>query len=290
MNEIYTFALLTTLASTLRPTYGTSCPRDRCRVVRNTVFDLMVPLYQKANLKFPPQCPFNPDHDIYGEQENLKQMDGPSHWMCNICGKAFYTEKTLDQHFDNRHPEQIKKGPTSVCLADYCDIFRCDIIMGIKKPDYWSMVMCKHEEMKNKHTKCKESLKKCVPPDLSSIQNREFYNKLTDAICSKLDCDKYWDTPPEEGGIGLFLYILAGFILVLALIIYYFVAYSHFYSDEPIFAQHVVEDHRAPVYPPGSQEIRNRFQQTRIKQHNSSRPIMNSNKTGDQAHLRQSMG
>ena len=36
---------------------------------------------------------------------------------------------------------------TSVCLADYCDIFRCNVLNSPKKDWFWEKALCKEDNM-----------------------------------------------------------------------------------------------------------------------------------------------
>ncbi len=53
----------------------------------------------------------------------------PTQIQCEFCGKSFYEEKYLDLHFDNRHKEKVNHAEDAICLADYCDILRCDVLV-----------------------------------------------------------------------------------------------------------------------------------------------------------------
>lgn len=37
--------------------------------------------------------------------------------------------------------------PDTTCLADYCDIFRCDVISAQYAADYWTKALCKEDEL-----------------------------------------------------------------------------------------------------------------------------------------------
>ena len=41
-----------------------------------------------------------------------------------------------------------------MCLSDYCDIFRCDVLGNTSPPDYWDIAMCKNEDLKQLQYKC----------------------------------------------------------------------------------------------------------------------------------------
>ncbi|KAL1497070.1 hypothetical protein ABEB36_008092 [Hypothenemus hampei] len=108
-----------------------SCPRDNSRIVRKIIQSKWIPVLEKYKIKLPLECPFHSQRDIFGPQEVLKKQHGPSQWTCGICGKSFFEEKFLDMHFDNRHKDYINKAEDAVCLADYCDIMRCDVISNL---------------------------------------------------------------------------------------------------------------------------------------------------------------
>lgn len=54
----------------------------------------------------------------------------PTQWTCGFCGKSFYEERFLDSHFDNRHRGRLNQAEDAICLADYCDIMRCDVLVA----------------------------------------------------------------------------------------------------------------------------------------------------------------
>ncbi|CAF5218376.1 unnamed protein product, partial [Rotaria magnacalcarata] len=48
--------------------------------------------------------------------------------------KTFYSEYYLDIHLSNRHNDTLVQDEQSACLADYCSIFRCDVLKRSKTP------------------------------------------------------------------------------------------------------------------------------------------------------------
>ncbi|XP_072381900.1 uncharacterized protein [Diabrotica undecimpunctata] len=106
-----------------------SCPRDNARIVRKIIQTKWLPVLDKFKVTLPLECPFHPMRDIFGPQQAAKKQHRASQWTCGICGKSFFEEKYLDMHFDNRHKEYINMAEDAVCLADYCDIMRCDVLM-----------------------------------------------------------------------------------------------------------------------------------------------------------------
>ncbi|XP_011337231.1 uncharacterized protein LOC105279268 isoform X2 [Ooceraea biroi] len=105
-----------------------SCPRDRASVVRRIVHKRWMPVLKKYQVELPLECPFHESRDIFRPQQKAKHQHRPSQWTCGLCGKSFYAEKHLDAHFDNRHKSNVNTAEDAVCLADYCDIMRCDVL------------------------------------------------------------------------------------------------------------------------------------------------------------------
>ncbi|XP_075212968.1 uncharacterized protein LOC142319504 isoform X4 [Lycorma delicatula] len=105
-----------------------SCPRDSATVVRKLIQKKWIPVLEKYQVQIPLECPFHPMRDIFRPQQAAKLQHRPSQWTCGFCGKSFYGENFLDLHFDNRHKNNINMAEDAVCLADYCDIMRCEVL------------------------------------------------------------------------------------------------------------------------------------------------------------------
>lgn len=73
------------------------------------ILQVVYPLFQQVKAIIPDTCLFSPERDKYLLQEENKVSEGISKWYCNYCGKGFYSEDFLDQHFDNRHPEFVRE-------------------------------------------------------------------------------------------------------------------------------------------------------------------------------------
>ncbi|XP_071867619.1 uncharacterized protein isoform X3 [Bombus fervidus] len=87
-----------------------------------------MPILKRHQVELPLECPFHESRDIFRPQQKAKHQHRPSQWTCGLCGKSFYAEKHLDAHFDNRHKSNVNTAEDAVCLADYCDIMRCDVL------------------------------------------------------------------------------------------------------------------------------------------------------------------
>ena len=106
------------------------CSRESSRVVRRIVQSKLTPIFQKYHVELPLECPFHPARDLFAPQENAKVQHRATQWTCGFCGKSFYEEKSLDLHFDNRHRSRVNEAEDAICLADYCDIMRCDVLVA----------------------------------------------------------------------------------------------------------------------------------------------------------------
>lgn len=78
----------------------------------------------------PQECPFHPLREIFAPQQAAKTQNRRNQWTCNLCGKSFFEEKFLDMHFDARHSSTINTAEDAICLANFCDIMRCRILLS----------------------------------------------------------------------------------------------------------------------------------------------------------------
>ncbi len=85
----------------------------------------------------PEQCPLHFTHDVFKVQELAKLHYRANLWTCGLCGKSFYREPYLDLHVASKHASSVSFDLTSVCLANFCDVFRCraylKLIKGMQK-------------------------------------------------------------------------------------------------------------------------------------------------------------
>ncbi|KAL5279390.1 hypothetical protein ACFFRR_003786 [Megaselia abdita] len=106
------------------------CSKDNSRLVRKIIKAKWTPILEKYQVKFPLECPLHPLRDIFGPRQDAKKRHRPTQWTCKLCGKSFYQEKFVDNHFDARHKHLINKAEDSVCLSEFCDIMRCDVFQS----------------------------------------------------------------------------------------------------------------------------------------------------------------
>ncbi|KAL5007342.1 hypothetical protein ScPMuIL_016148 [Solemya velum] len=218
------------------------CSREYSRLVRNALQTKLYPLYAAVDSSMPQSCPLFLERDMYGAQESNKIMETINKWMCDYCGKSFLHEYFLDLHFQNRHSEYVRKEADTVCLADYCDYFRCDVVSGKKTADFWDVALCLEDDMEELAENCKVlnllllSLMcffiGCIPDRLSRNDTEFLKNNMFNEVCSFLTCSKFWETKDEKmNSSAIVMYVVFTVFTFIVLIIYYCVAYHYFFTD-----------------------------------------------------------
>lgn len=229
------FAYLVWLLTCCLTSANDDCSRSRARIVRNIMTAELSPIYEEFSVRMPAKCPLSPERDTYSSHEAHKYMEAASKWTCNYCGKGFYEERFIDMHMDNRHRNMMKIGAESTCLADYCDVFRCDVVQGTKTASYWDVALCKETDLHSLQHKCEKLFTDCLPEPLSIGARLKLFEKLNRTICSFLNCDKYWELPESQvNPVSTAVYIMLFIIMFFGLLVYYYVAYTHFYTDESL--------------------------------------------------------
>lgn len=207
------------------------CDRARSRLVRRVVNEKLLPAFLKIRADISDKCPFDPARDMYRTQEQHKSVETGARWTCHFCGKAFISEYFLDLHFDNRHADQIEGN--ALCLADACDIFRCDVIGRAITPDYWDIALCLEDDMKNLHRQCASMVRSCIRSSLIQNDSAWLTAVMMEELCSYLTCSKYWEIPFEtDNRVSVNgLYIVLTVLIFAGLTIYYCIFITYFYTD-----------------------------------------------------------
>jgi len=206
-----------------------SCSRDQSRVVSHILKEKILPAFRFQNVPVDPICKFAIDRDMYFGHEENKIQENNNRWTCNFCGKAFVNEFYLDQHFGNRHDPEIKVQD-SVCLADVCDVFRCDIVSGASTPDYWDIALCLEDDMEDLYSQCEVLVNDCIPDTATKNQTKYIKDAALESVCSFLTCDKFWETPVRtERGSHIAFYAVMICMTCFGIIIYNFVFYNYFF-------------------------------------------------------------
>ncbi|GFS21264.1 zinc finger, C2H2-type domain-containing protein [Elysia marginata] len=207
------------------------CPRDKSRVVSRVVREKMFPAFNELGVQLNPSCSFSLERDIYAIQEDHKVEESSTRWTCNFCGKSFVSEFYLDRHLENRHKDSIQTGDV-VCLADVCDVFRCDIISGATQPEFWDVALCLESDMQELASQCQTLINGCIPTGLSKNETETLKGQMESSVCNFLTCSRYWDRPTQEDlNPHLALYAVLTTMTIFGIIIYNFVFYNYFFSD-----------------------------------------------------------
>ncbi|KAH9507692.1 hypothetical protein Btru_053481 [Bulinus truncatus] len=207
------------------------CARENSRTVAKVVKERIIPVFSSLKMSIGSECRFSLDRDMYSIQERNKVLEGPNRWTCNFCGKAFVSEYFLDRHFENRHMDQMRTDD-AICLADVCDIFRCDIISGASQPDYWDIALCMEDDMEELFAQCKTIVEDCIPPGHTKNESETVKGQVMENVCSFLTCSKFWNTPyQQEENSYTALYIVLTTMTCFGIVVYNFVFYNYFYSD-----------------------------------------------------------
>ncbi|GIY97664.1 c2H2-type domain-containing protein [Caerostris extrusa] len=87
----------------------------------------VLPILHRYRLSLPLSCPFHSERDLlWWPDIQIDFQDGQ--WVCPFCGKVFTTEEYVMKHYDRKHLNNQVED--SVCFANFCDIFRCDVILA----------------------------------------------------------------------------------------------------------------------------------------------------------------
>lgn len=203
--------------------------------VRKYIEKELLPLYQENDIAVSSQCRWHLNNDIYRIYEEHNHEDGPSKWVCQFCGKGFYEERFLNQHFRNRHPNHLQQGPDITCLADYCDIFRCDVMIKKHKPKYWDVALCKESELKKLKAKCDSLLPLCIQDISDPVLYKKLYNALHERFCGFLNCEKYWELIDKKmESLTTVFYVFSWMLVIIFIFIYYFIAITHYFTDDSL--------------------------------------------------------
>ncbi|XP_055381695.1 uncharacterized protein LOC129612201 [Condylostylus longicornis] len=123
--ELIIFSLLTILSWPRIEIKHTLCSRDNSRLVRKIIHSKWQPILDQYKVKLPIDCPFHKIRDIFWPIQKAKKKNRPTQWTCSLCGKSFFSEKYIDDHLEKH--DVINQAEDAICLADFCDVMRCDV-------------------------------------------------------------------------------------------------------------------------------------------------------------------
>lgn len=149
-------------------------------------------------MKIPLECPFHPLRDIFGPQQAAKKQNRPSQWTCGFCGKSFYEEKHLDLHFEARHHAKINTAEDAICLANYCDIMRCKVLVAKDSTlSFGDSIISTDIELWNEATAYRTALSTSGPRDLAKLPKQHFLPSLLRLQSG--DADELQQTDDTDG-------------------------------------------------------------------------------------------
>lgn len=129
-------------------------------------------------VKLPLECPFHPLREIFAPQQAAKTQNRRNQWTCNLCGKSFFEEKFLDMHFDARHSAIINTAEDAVCLANYCDIMRCKVLLSMDST-FGDSTISTDVEVWSETTAYRTAISESGPRSLAKLPNRNFLPTLS---------------------------------------------------------------------------------------------------------------
>ncbi|CAF1488649.1 unnamed protein product [Adineta steineri] len=210
-----------------------SCSRENSRIVRDYFIEAIYPIYEKNHLSIPYECIFSPNRDIFYQQELNKAKISNTQWLCKYCNKTFYSEYHLDKHLSNRHNDTLIQNEQSVCLADYCLIFRCDVLKQTKKsirsvnplargPD---IVIRKSKQFINEQqltilrSRCASVINECVPHNIHHDNRVNIQHEMYAEVCAYLTTNRYLELPNYFKSLISFTTILSAAIFIFLCLI-----------------------------------------------------------------------
>jgi hypothetical protein len=180
-----------------------ACSRERSRHARGVLDDFFHPVADRNRFRLPPNCPFDRSKDMYLEHEKHKEVVRRTQYKSLYSDKTFYSEHYVDKHMDNRHMDKVPPG-ADVCLADYCEVLRCDEHQAWKHPELRktigssaSRARCSEEKMRGVRHFCEVLMSRCFPTSgvddggaVTAARLREYFTRHH---CDMLTCDGVHD-------------------------------------------------------------------------------------------------
>ena len=208
-----------------------ACSRERSRHARGVLDDFFHPVADRNRFRLPPNCPFDRSKDMYLEHEKHKEVVRRTQYKSLYSDKTFYSEHYVDKHMDNRHMDKVPPG-ADVCLADYCEVLRCDEHQAWKHPELRktigssaSRARCSEEKMRGVRHFCEVLMSRCFPTSGVDDGGAETAARLREYLtrhhCDMLTCDGVHDmfgvlgshhAVPGGGGYALVLIVVFGAI------------------------------------------------------------------------------
>lgn len=224
--EVFLITMLTVITwnQDLRKLH--QCSRENSTIVREVIVKKLMPIFEQHQVAISNECPFHPDRDYLWWPIGDDDRHLGSGW-CPFCGFDFMCSDRLTAHWDQEHREtqQETYRDDLVCLADYCDIFRCDVLIRKRRQykrtstsnfmgylrfaenvEYAHMdiqdsagFVCDPQKMNQLESSCRNVVRQCTfslktNSSSSNVQQQQFALAEADLIkslCSYLSCEHY---------------------------------------------------------------------------------------------------
>lgn len=241
---------------------ASECSREDSRRARLIVNKQVAPRYSMHHLEIPTTCPLSPANDQYAAHEVMKRRLG-SDWMCSVCGKSFKDEAGLESHLTTSH----KVHKVEECLADHCELLRCEPIFGMHQDG--GDRTCDEAHMSKLKSQCMDMVREsCVPTYLNADAKLKLEVSVQASICSYLTCEEYWTTHEDfDTGTHYYYttYAIALCVLLTFLFIYFKIASRNIDSSmsfEQILADADKYERPKPALIPPDQDMEMRHRTT----------------------------
>ncbi|PAA91212.1 hypothetical protein BOX15_Mlig020853g3, partial [Macrostomum lignano] len=198
------------------------CSRQKSKEALSIIEKLILPIYERHSAEIPPGCLFQPKPSRYYDNEKRTFANSVSNWQCGYCGKSFYRESSLWNHYERRHPETVANG--TACLADACPLLRCRVLSLPENFDFWRQALCKEAQMLPLMEKCIQAVASCTH---SGQTGKAVQTELYDSVCGYLTCDKYYTVHKSFIPRAISSQIWKVILLVLGLYAYYIFVCMH---------------------------------------------------------------
>uniref|UniRef100_A0A7S3LTN8 C2H2-type domain-containing protein n=1 Tax=Palpitomonas bilix TaxID=652834 RepID=A0A7S3LTN8_9EUKA len=191
----------------------------------------------------PAECPLHPLKDMFRAQEDVKHELHNGHYRCDVCGKVFRSGYHMDKHLQNRHRSIISESK-SVCLADYCYMFGCDVR---------SSGRCNEKEVERKRLACQNVIHRCVPHSEEDHHHDKFFmsthDELVRMFCETISCDgseplRAGYEEQSNGGTTFVVATMVSVLIVFSILIYYTVVFV--YQSETRMSSDIRRRRRKP--------------------------------------------
>ncbi|GFY55745.1 c2H2-type domain-containing protein [Trichonephila inaurata madagascariensis] len=225
------------------------CSRIKSRLVRMIIYKKVLPILHRYRLSLPRTCPFHSERDIlWWPDIQIDFQDGQ--WVCPFCGQAFANEELVMKHWDKKHLNN--HAEETVCFANFCDIFRCEVILAAveaeKNKFAWDKFPsfpysqnrsnCDDKKMIKLQKKCKVLIGQCLLDFLQPLSSKDFQDiedEVNQAICSYLTCNKYTDGSLQVvEPVPVLVCVIVGSVLIGGFCLCYYVVYTLSYPEHSI--------------------------------------------------------